>query len=70
VHSFRDWFCSFAANHNVAPFKVMAILGHGSLEIVLRYCYLAPDELLQSLDGLQLAEFLGSGNVGGNSANS
>jgi site-specific recombinase XerD len=56
VHTFRHVFCSFAANHNVPPFQVMTILGHGSLEIVLRYYHLGQDELLHSLDGLPFGQ--------------
>ncbi len=70
VHTFRHWFCSFAANNNVAPFKVMAILGHGSLEIVLRYYHLGQDELLTSLDGLPYEQIQGRGHEGGDLAKS
>ncbi len=52
VHTFRHWFCSIAANNNVPPFQMMAILGHGSLEILLRYYHVGRDELLTSLDNL------------------
>ena len=52
VHTFRHVFCSFAANNGVPALKVMAILGHGSLDIVLSYYHVTQDELLGTLDGL------------------
>jgi site-specific recombinase XerD len=56
VHTTRHLFCAFAANHGISPFKVMKILGHGSLDIVLTYYHLADTELLSSLDGVPFDE--------------
>lgn len=58
VHTFRHWFCSFAANNGVPPTKLMRILGHESLEITLRYYHLAEGELLDTLNGLPFEQLL------------
>jgi site-specific recombinase XerD len=64
VHTTRHYFCAFAANHGVSPFKVMKILGHGSLDIVLRYYHLGDNELLSSLDGVPFDDMTAFGAGG------
>ena len=52
IHTFRHVFCAFAANRQISPFKVMKILGHGSLKIILRYYHLDADELFDCVQDL------------------
>jgi integrase len=63
VHTTRHFFCAFAANAGVSPFKVMKILGHGSLDIVLRYYHIADAELLAALDAVPFDK-LSAGGAG------
>lgn len=44
IHSLRHSFCAFAANNKIPAFKEMKILGHGSLDIVLRYYHIDDNE--------------------------
>ena len=64
VHTTRHYFCAFAANNGVSPFKVMKILGHGSLDIVLLYYHLGDNELLSSLDGVPFDDITAFGAGG------
>lgn len=50
VHSFRHFFVSAAANRNVSPFKLMKIVGHGDLDIILRYYHVDDGELVEAID--------------------
>jgi integrase len=59
VHTFRHVFCSFLANNKVPPLKVMKILGHGSLEMVLRYYHLPDEELFDSLNEVDFRRLVG-----------
>ena len=59
LHSFRHFFVSTMANANVSPFKVMKIVGHSSLDIILTYCHVSEDELLDAVDGVDFAAMLG-----------
>jgi integrase len=58
IHSLRHSFCAFAANRNIPAFKVMKILGHGSLKAVLKYYHVSREELLSSLDGVDFINLL------------
>jgi integrase len=62
LHSFRHFFVSTMANANVSPFKVMKIVGHGSLDIVLTYYHVSGDELLDAVDGVDFTSVVGDGN--------
>lgn len=62
VHTFRHLFCSFMANNKVSPFKVMKIMGHGSLEIVLLYYHVSDGELLTALDAVEFDKLIGTLN--------
>jgi len=46
------------ANNKVSPFKVMKIMGHGSLEIVLLYYHVSDDELHMALDEVDFDKLL------------
>jgi site-specific recombinase XerD len=63
VHTFRHLFCSFMANNQVPPFKVMTIMGHGSMDIVLMYYHVNDQELLRSLEGVAFNQMLSNQNV-------
>ena len=58
LHSFRHFFVSTMANANVSPFKVMKIVGHGSLDIILTYYHVGEDELLGAVEGVDFAAML------------
>jgi site-specific recombinase XerD len=64
VHSMRHLFCAFAANSGLSPFKAMAILGHGSLEILLRYYHLPESELLTSLEDVPFDDLVTPRSIG------
>lgn len=66
VHTFRHFFCSFAANNRIPPFQVMKILGHGSLDIVLLYYHVTDDELFNAVNGLPFDELLAKSEGGKN----
>jgi integrase len=55
THTFRHYFCSFMANQNVPPLKVMKIMGHRSLNIILTYYHVDDQELLGAFEGLSFA---------------
>lgn len=52
VHSFRHFFVSTMANAGVSPFQVMKIVGHKSLDIILRYYHVSLKELLDAIDSV------------------
>jgi site-specific recombinase XerD len=49
THTFRHVFCSFLANQGVSPFRIMKVMGHGSLDIVLLYCHATEAELIEAI---------------------
>ncbi|MBI1373240.1 MAG: tyrosine-type recombinase/integrase [Phycisphaera sp.] len=58
VHTFRHVFCSFMANSGVPMLQLMAIMGHGSLEIVTQYYHLTEQQLLKALDNVPFEQML------------
>jgi hypothetical protein len=57
LRTFRHFFVSTLANANVAPFKVMKIVGHSSLDI-LTYHHVREEELLSAVDGADFGAVL------------
>jgi hypothetical protein len=44
----------------MSPFKVMKIVGHGTLDIILTYYHVSAEELLQAVDGVDFGAVLGA----------
>jgi integrase len=63
IHTFRHVFCSFLANRakdKVAPFQVMKLMGHGSMDIVLMYYHAGDQELSAAISGVDFGTMLQS----------
>lgn len=65
THTFRHVFCSFLAQQGVAPVAIMSIMGHGSLDIVLRYCHTTPDQLVSAIAAVPFSTMMPATDKGG-----
>ena len=65
THTFRHVFCSFLANQGVSPFRIMKIMGHGSMDIVLLYCHATEEELIEAITAVAFEPMVATLKEGG-----